>query len=119
MLKVTEEFRNYGGIAFRKASEGMRMARVYRINGRFQVESLAQVVRGGGAEVRLRRKTFKVLELLIENRDRAVSKSEILDTVWEGTAVTDDVLVTSITEIRRAFADDSRSPAFVQTIHGT
>ena len=92
---------------------------VYQVDGRFLVDSSRRLVRGPDSEIHLRRKTFQVLEVLIENRDRAVSKDELLSTVWLGTAVTEDVLVTSITEIRRAFGDDPRAATFIKTIHGT
>lgn len=71
---------------------------------------------GGGAEQRLRPKTFEVLLYLIENRGRAVPKSELFAAVWNGVAVTEDTLVQSIVEIRKALGDDPRAPQFVQTI---
>jgi DNA-binding winged helix-turn-helix (wHTH) protein len=94
-------------------------ARAYRVNGQFVVDAARQSVRTPAAEIHLRRKTFKVLQVLIENRDRTVSKDELIAAVWQDTAVTDDVLVTSITEIRRAFEDDPRASRFIKTIHGT
>jgi DNA-binding winged helix-turn-helix (wHTH) protein len=94
-------------------------ARVLRVDGRFLVDPQRRLVRGPDSDLHLRPKTFGVLETLIENRHRAVSKDELLTTVWAGTAVTDDVLVTSITEIRRAFGDDPRASTFIKTIHGT
>ncbi len=94
-------------------------ARALRVDGRFLVDPQRRLVRGPDSDLHLRPKTFGVLETLIENRRRAVSKDELLTTVWAGTAVTDDVLVTSITEIRRAFGDDPRAPTFIKTIHGT
>jgi DNA-binding winged helix-turn-helix (wHTH) protein len=118
MLKVTKEIRNFGVSNLRNT---LREAgeRVYRVDGGFIVDSSRRFVRGPDSEIHLRRKTFKVLDALIENRDRALSKDELMANVWHGTAVTDDVLVTSITEIRRAFGDDPRAPTFIKTIHGT
>src|SRR5262245_7836872 len=41
-------------------------------------------VRRAGRVVALEPKSFDVLRLLIENRDRLVTKDELLDVVWEG-----------------------------------
>jgi adenylate cyclase len=60
----------------------------------------------GGEEVPLRPKTYAVLRLLVENSGRLVSKDELFAAVWPGIAVTDDALVQSIGELRRAFGQD-------------
>lgn len=59
-----------------------------------------------GNELDLRPKTFAVLRHLVENAGRLVSKDELFDTVWPGLAVSDDVLVQSIGELRRALGND-------------
>jgi adenylate cyclase len=59
-----------------------------------------------GEEITLRPKTFAVLHFLIENAGRLVSKDQIFAAVWPNIAVTDDALVQSIGELRRALGDD-------------
>jgi adenylate cyclase len=59
-----------------------------------------------GNEIALRPKTFAVLHYLIENCGRLVSKDELFAAVWPNLAVTDDALVQSISELRRALGDD-------------
>jgi TolB-like protein/DNA-binding winged helix-turn-helix (wHTH) protein/Tfp pilus assembly protein PilF len=59
-----------------------------------------------GNEIALRPKTFAVLRYLIENCGRLVSKDELFAAVWPNIAVTDDALVQSIGELRRALGDD-------------
>src|SRR6478735_4167988 len=59
-----------------------------------------------GSEITLRPKTFSVLQYLVENSGRLVSKEEIFSAVWPRIAVTDDVLVQSIGELRRALGAD-------------
>jgi DNA-binding winged helix-turn-helix (wHTH) protein len=58
-----------------------------------------------GDEIVLRPKTFAVLRHLVENSGRLVSKDELFATVWPNVAVTDDTLVQSIGELRRAIGD--------------
>ena len=55
-----------------------------------------------GNEIALRPKTFAVLRYLVENSGRLVSKDELFAAVWPNLAVTDDALVQSIGELRRA-----------------
>lgn len=59
-----------------------------------------------GSEIALRPKTFAVLVYLVENHARLVSKGEIFAAVWPNITVTDDTLVQSIGELRRALGDD-------------
>jgi adenylate cyclase len=61
-----------------------------------------------GVEIVLRPKTFAVLHCLVENCGRLVSKDALFGAVWPGLAVTDDVLVQSIGELRRALGDDGQ-----------
>src|SRR4051812_49850202 len=57
------------------------------------------------SEIILRPKTFAVLRFLLQNSGRLVSKDELFAAVWPNIAVTDDALVQSIGELRRAPGD--------------
>jgi adenylate cyclase len=59
-----------------------------------------------GNEIALRPKTFAVLNHLVENSGRLVSKDDLFAEVWPNIATTDDTLVQSIGELRRALGDD-------------
>ena len=59
-----------------------------------------------GNEIVLRPKTFAVLRHLVENSGRLVSKDELFASVWPNLAVTDDALVQSVGELRRALGDE-------------
>ena len=61
-------------------------------------------------------KPFDVLLYLAHRPGRVVSKGELMEKLWPGTFVTDDVLVQSVVEIRRALGDDAKTPRYVQTI---
>jgi adenylate cyclase len=68
----------------------------------------------GENEIALRPKTFGILRHLAENSGRLVSKDELFAAVWPNLAVTDDVLVQSIGELRRALGDDG--PRLIRTV---
>jgi TolB-like protein/DNA-binding winged helix-turn-helix (wHTH) protein/cytochrome c-type biogenesis protein CcmH/NrfG len=65
-------------------------------------------------EIALRPKTFALLCFLVENCGRLVSKEELFAAVWPNIAVTDDVLVQSVGELRRALGEDG--PRLIKTI---
>lgn len=87
----------------------------YKI-GDVEIDLANGTVRRGATEVHLRHKTFTVLAYLLENRGRDLSKNDIIRDVWLDTAVVDDVLVQSVTDIRRALGDDTKQPRFIRTI---
>jgi DNA-binding winged helix-turn-helix (wHTH) protein len=69
-----------------------------------------------GAETPLSPKAFQLLELLLDRRPEAVSKTELLERLWPGTFVSDASLHNLIAEIRAALGDDSRAPRFIRTV---
>ena len=70
----------------------------------------------GDEEQHLRRQAFSVLVHLLKQRQRLVTKEELMEIIWKDTAVTDDALVQCIKEIRRVIGDDSHHPRFIKTI---
>jgi DNA-binding winged helix-turn-helix (wHTH) protein len=80
-------------------------------------EELYQLRRNGAA-VKLENKAFDVLLYLVRNRERVATKSELLDAVWGGAAVSESVLPGCIAAIRRAVGDDRSRGEVIQTVHG-
>ena len=76
-------------------------------------------VRRAGAVVEMEPKALRVLFYLIENRDHVVSKEELINTIWAGTAVTDNALTRVIVQIRKQLGDDARSPRCIETVAST
>ena len=67
-----------------------------------------------GARLRFGRRPSRSCSYLVENSGRLVSKDELFAAVWPNLAVTDDALVQSIGELRRALGDDG--PRLIRTI---
>ena len=78
---------------------------------RFQVE------RGGGA-VSLTPQTAKILDILIRNRDRVVTKDELVAAVWDDRIITDATLSTALKETRQVVGDTGRAQRVIRTVHG-
>jgi DNA-binding winged helix-turn-helix (wHTH) protein len=68
--------------------------------------------------VHLPPKAFRLLELLLENRPRAVPKDEILQKVWPDTFVSEATLASAVSDVRAAIGDDGRDSRFIRTVHG-
>ena len=62
-------------------------------------------VRRGDKEIRLRPKSFDVLQYLVRNQGRLISKQEVIRAVWADAFVTDNSLVQCMIEIRRSLGD--------------
>jgi Tol biopolymer transport system component/DNA-binding winged helix-turn-helix (wHTH) protein len=65
---------------------------------------------------RLTMKAVAVLVELVRDVGQTVTRDQLLDRVWTGRFPTPDVLTQAIKELRRAFADDSKPPRYIETI---
>src|SRR5262249_49357014 len=70
----------------------------------------------GTEKIFLRHKTFAVLDFLVRNPHRLVTKDEIMAALWPGTNVVDAALRVSIQEIRKALNDDAEHSRFIETV---
>jgi DNA-binding winged helix-turn-helix (wHTH) protein len=70
-----------------------------------------------GEPVHVQPKAFQFLELLLENRPRAVSKGQIHEKLWPGTFVSDSTLTSLLVEVRNLIGDEARRPIYVRTVH--
>jgi DNA-binding winged helix-turn-helix (wHTH) protein/TolB-like protein/Flp pilus assembly protein TadD len=84
-----------------------RAYRLYSFDG-FTLNLTSGCLLKEGREVKLRPKSFKVLEYLVENCGRLVSKEELIQAVWPDSFVTDNSLVKCLKEVRLALGDDSQ-----------
>ena len=70
-----------------------------------------------GREVHLSPKAFELLQLLIQSRTRAMSRTELQKHLWPSTFVLDTNLASLVAEIRRALGDTADDPRFLRTMH--
>ena len=71
---------------------------------------------GPDGPVRLEPRVMRVLVCLAEKRGEIVSREQLIEQVWEGTFVTDEVLTQSVSELRKALGEGPKDPRFIQTI---
>jgi TolB-like protein len=61
---------------------------------------------------------FDLLVYLLKNRERVVSREELLDKLWKGKVVTDSALGARLKDARKAVQDSGASQSVIKTIHG-
>jgi DNA-binding winged helix-turn-helix (wHTH) protein len=74
-----------------------------------------QLTRGDEA-LRLSPKAFRLLELLIAARPRALAKQELMERLWPDTFVVEANLSNLVGELRAALGDASQRPRFIRTL---
>ena len=61
---------------------------------------------------------LSLIFLLVENRDRLVSKDELVATIWGGRAISDSAISTQIKNARQLLGDDGEAQRLIRTVHG-
>lgn len=84
---------------------------------RFSLETRTRRLLADGREVHVSPKAFELLEVLIENRHRAMSKADLHARIWPETFVTETNLAGLIAELRRALGDAVEEPRYIRTVH--
>ena len=74
-------------------------------------------IKRDGSRVPVEPQVFDLLLLLIENRDRMVTRDEIVERVWRGRIVSEAAISSRIKAARRAIGDDGKAQAMIRTIH--
>jgi TolB-like protein len=71
-----------------------------------------------GKPVSVEPQVFDLLSYLIENRERVVSRDELLEKLWKGKVVTDAALGVCLKDARKAVGDTGEKQSIIKTIHG-
>lgn len=79
-------------------------------------DSETREVSRNGRVVALSPKAFALLEILIGERPKALSKDEIHRRLWPSTFVSEANLANLIAELRAALGDQARKPRFIRTV---
>ena len=84
--------------------------------GKWLVQPSLNQITDGETINRLAPKFMHVLVYLARQPGQVATRDELLDTVWAGTVVGEAVLTRAISELRKVFDDDPRSPQVIETI---
>jgi TolB-like protein len=74
-----------------------------------------ELSRGSGT-IDVEPQVFDVLVYLVQNRERVVTKDDLIETVWHGRIVTESTLTSRINAVRKAIGDDGTAQRLIRTI---
>jgi TolB-like protein len=72
-------------------------------------------LRADGAPVPIEPQVFDLLVYLIQNRDRVVSKDDLVASIWSGRAVSDSTVDSRINAVRKAVGDSGKEQSLIKT----
>jgi DNA-binding winged helix-turn-helix (wHTH) protein len=72
----------------------------------------------GGEPVHLEPKSYRLLELLVAARPKALSKRDLQEELWPKTYVSERSLARLVADLRIAIGDQASKPRFIRTVHG-
>lgn len=85
-------------------------------DGYLKLDPVNKNVFVNGEEKKITSIELKLLEYLIENKNRLVTKNEIFDKVWNDKFTTDGTLNVHIRKIREAIEKDPQDPKYIVTV---
>lgn len=84
--------------------------------GDFVLDLDAHELRRGMEPIALSPKAYQLLQILVSERPKALSKMELQERLWPDTFVVEKNLVNLVAEIRAALNDDATHSRFVRTV---
>lgn len=84
--------------------------------GEFTIDPDRRELCRGGSAVHVEPQVFDLILHLVRNRDRVVSKDDLLANVWGGRIVSESTLSNRINAARRALGDSGEQQRFIKTI---
>src|SRR5215470_11346023 len=82
----------------------------------FSVDTDRRELRRGGQLRSVEPQVFDLLEYLLRNRDRVVSRDDLLAAVWNGRVVSDATLASRISAARSVVGDNGDDQRLIRTI---
>jgi DNA-binding response OmpR family regulator len=90
---------------------------IYRF-GNYELDTQRCELRCAGQQVVIEPKVFAVLVYLLQNRDRMVTKEELLAQCWPGTFVSEAALTRCLAKVRKTVQPGPDGPPVIKTIYG-
>lgn len=84
----------------------------------FELDTARFELRRDGVPVPIEPQVLSLLALLVANRQRMVSKEEIIERIWTGRVVSDAALSSRVKSARQALGDDGKSQRLIRTVFG-
>jgi TolB-like protein/DNA-binding winged helix-turn-helix (wHTH) protein len=88
----------------------------YRV-AQFEIDPIRHEVRRAGESVHIEPQVFDLIVHLMRNRDRIVSKDELIETIWNGRIISEAALSSRVNGARRVLGDNGNDQVFIKTLH--
>jgi TolB-like protein len=88
---------------------------IYRFEN-FALDTDRRELRRPDGLIAVEPQVFDLIEFLVRNRERVVSKEDLITGVWGGRVVSDSTLSSRITAVRQALRDDGDAQRLLRTI---
>jgi DNA-binding winged helix-turn-helix (wHTH) protein/Tol biopolymer transport system component len=99
------------------ATMSRQIKRLYEF-GPFRLDPQKRVLWQGSEPVSLTPKAIETLIVLVENRDRVVSKDHLMKTLWPDSFVEESNLSQNIFVLRKALGDSTQEKRYILTVPG-
>lgn len=84
--------------------------------GEFQLDAVNDCLWRGGTRLSLSPKAFKILNYIVENAGRIVTKDEFMEAIWPGVYVGEENLKIYVRELRSLLGDNAANPIYIETL---
>jgi TolB-like protein len=96
--------------------KGCRSSDLLYLFDTYVLDAKRRELRRSGTIVPAPPQVFDVLEYLIRNRDRVVSRDDLIGAVWGGRVISESALATRINAVRSTIGDNGEKQHFIKTL---
>jgi len=83
----------------------------------FEIDPSQHELRKAGESMHIEPQVFDLIVHLVRNRDRIVSKDDLIETIWNGRVISEAALSSRINGARRVLGDNGNDQIFIKTLH--
>lgn len=115
MARINSQFRRYTELANMCENIG----RIYKVDD-LMIDDVIRKVTVSGREVKLTPLEYKILRLLVQERGKVFSISQIYESIWNMQAIgADNTIAVHIRHIREKIERDPKEPQYLKVVWGT
>lgn len=103
--------RSDGNLAEPSGERGVRV----QFDG-YSLDTDRRELSAGSALIPMQPQVFDLLVYLIANRDRVISKDDLIASIWKGRIVSESTLLSRVNAARRAIGDDGGQQRLIKTV---
>src|SRR5262249_34370424 len=106
----------FGALERDEAASQARNTSAFRFSD-FEIDVARQELRRGTDLIPIEPQVFDLLLYLVRNRNRIVSREELIDAVWKGRVISEATLSSRVSAVRRVIGDNGNDQPLIRTHH--